>query len=128
MLRLAIGLTVLITLYNAGSHFGLKHLRANAETAVALQSVDQPVPEEVAALAQQWEGFKNEYTPTNKMMDQELSARAGSYESAFMWTAHHNTVILMSSLWSFLLPDALVMMILGMALYKLGVLQGQLCS
>ena len=60
-----------------------------------------------------------------QMIDQELSARAGSYESAFMWTAHHNTVILMSSLWSFLLPDALVMMILGMALYKLGVLQGQ---
>ena len=59
------------------------------------------------------------------MIDQELSARGGSFESAFMWTAHHNTVILMSSLWSFLLPDALIMMILGMALYKLGVLQGQ---
>jgi len=125
LLRLAIGLTVLLTLYNAGSHFGLKHLRANAETAAALQSANQAVPEAVAALAEQWEGFKSEYAPSNDMIELELSARRGSFESAFIWTAHHNTVILKSSLWSFLLPDALVMMILGMALYKLGVLQGQ---
>ena len=125
LLRLAIGLTVLITLYNTASHFGIKYLRANAETAAAQQSADQPVPEDVAVLAAEWEGFKSEYALTDKMIEQEVAARGGSYERAFTWTAHHNTAILMSSLWSFLLPDALVMMILGMALYKLGVLQGQ---
>ena len=125
LLRLAIGLTVLITLYNTASHFGIKYLRANAETAAAQQSADQPVPEDVAVLAAQWEDFKGEYALTDKMIEQEVAARGGSYERAFTWTAHHNTAILMSSLWSFLLPDALVMMILGMALYKLGVLQGQ---
>ena len=126
LLRLAVGLTVLITLYNAGSHFGLKYLRANAETAVAMQAAGEPVPQDVANLADQWIAFESEFSPTADAIDQEISARGESYHSAFVWTAHHNTFILTESLWSFLLPDALVMMILGMALFKLGVLQGQL--
>ena len=126
LLRLAVGLTVLITLYNTGTHFGLKYLSANAETAIATQAAGQPVPQDVADLADQWNAFESEYAPTTEAIAQEISARGESYHSAFLWTAKHNTVILKGSLWSFLLPDALVMMILGMALFKLGVLQGQL--
>ena len=126
LLRLAVGLTVLITLYNTGIHFGLKYLSANVETAIATQAAGQPVPQDVADLADQWNAFESEYAPTTEAIAQEISARGESYHSAFLWTAKHNTVILKGSLWSFLLPDALVMMILGMALFKLGVLQGQL--
>lgn len=125
LLKLAIGLALVVSLFNTASHFGLKYLRATAMTA-AMQDDGIPLSEDVIALANQWQDFEREYAPSQETIDQELMVRGESYGQAFAWTAHHNTTILLGSLWSFLLPDALFMMILGMALFKLGVLQGDL--
>ena len=57
-------------------------------------------------------------------MDEELAARRGSYASAFLWNVGRVNELLMVILPLFLFWDALAMMLLGMALYKTGILLG----
>ena len=116
----------LLSLYNAGMHFGLLHLQGLANEAAALQTQDKPVSAELNAAQEDWQEFASEFRPSEATVANEIAARGGSYISAFSWTAGHNTEILLSNLWFILVPDALALMLLGMALFKLGVLQGQL--
>ena len=55
---------------------------------------------------------------------QELAARQGSYLSALAWNTKKTNEMLTFVLPLYLFWDALVMMLLGMALYKYGVLAG----
>ena len=116
----------LLSLYNAGMHFGLLHLQGLADEAAALQAQDKPVSAELNAAQEDWQEFASEFRPSEATVANEIAARGDSYISAFSWTAGHNTEILLSNLWFILVPDALALMLLGMALFKLGVLQGQL--
>ena len=78
--------------------------------------------------AQQGDGkrmgiFEADYQPGPESLAEELDARGESYSTAFSWnliTTRRNA----ETIPTFLLPDAFVMMLIGMALYRLGVLQG----
>ena len=119
-------LIVLLTLYNTGMYVGLSQMQALGTEAAEIQAKGQPLSEDMAAMLGAWQEFKAGFYPSEAQAAEELAARGGSYASAFTWTLSHNTEILLGYLWYILLPDALVVMLLGMALYKLGVLQGQL--
>ena len=69
-----------------------------------------------------WTDFEEQNNPTDEAYEAELAERRESYPSAFIWTARHMVPLLLFIIPIFLLPDALVMMILGMALFKLGAL------
>lgn len=118
----------LLTLYNAAMYFGLSELRNAAAYAAELKEEGQTIPEGLSEAALGWEDFRSELHPTAEVAAKEIGERASSYSSAFTWTLDHNTDILLGTVWYILLPDALVVMLLGMALYKLGVLQGQLAE
>lgn len=115
----------LLSLYNSGMYFGLSYLQDLATEASTLQSQGKTVPAELSAAQSDWHEFMNEYRPSEAATAAEIAARGDSYVSAFLWTAEHNTEILLGSLWFILLPDAFALMLLGMALFKLGVLQGE---
>ena len=115
----------LLSLYNSGMYFGLSYLQDLATEASTLQSQGKTVPAELSAAQSDWHEFISEYRPSEAAIATEIAARGDSYVSAFLWTAERNTEILLGSLWFILLPDAFALMLLGMALFKLGVLQGE---
>ena len=116
----------LLSLYNAGMHFGLLYLQDLAAEAATLQAQGKSVSAEMSAAQADWQEFAREFRPSETAIAAEIAARGGSYFSALTWTMGHNTEVLLSNLWFILVPDALALMLLGMALFKLGVLQGQL--
>ena len=68
--------------------------------------------------------FITELRPSPEVIEDELVARRTSYATAFAWNA---TTMLESYLFVlpvYLLPDALIMMLIGMGLYRLGILDG----
>ena len=123
LLKIAIAGLALISLYNTAMYFGLSYLQGAAQTVAALESQNAEIPATLRASAEEWAAFETQYSPKPGVIDQEILQRSASYCSAFSWTLGHNTQVLMS-LWQFLLPDALVLMLLGMALFKMGILQG----
>jgi len=115
----------LLSLYNSGMSFGPSYLQDSATEASTLQSQGKTVPAVLIAAQSDWHEFMSEYRPAEAAIATEIAARGDSYVSAFSWTAERNTEILLGSLWFILLPDAFALMLLGMALFKLGVLQGE---
>ena len=67
-----------------------------------------------------WTGFAAQMNPPVEAYEEELAERRTSYLSAFAWSAEH----MVGVIGTFVLfgPDALAMMLLGMALFKVGVL------
>lgn len=119
-------LILLLSLYNAAMYAGLSQTGAAASQAQSLQQQGAEVPSELAELGRFWQEFSADFDPSESQVADELRARRDSYASALAWTASHNTEIIRSSVLPIMLPDALVVMLLGMALFKYGVLQGQL--
>ena len=68
-----------------------------------------------------WTDFEDQNNPPEETYDAELMTRGNSYSSAFAWTARHMVDVFLFVYPAMLLPDALAMMILGMALFKLHV-------
>lgn len=78
--------------------------------------------------ARGWLGFSADYFLGPQALEAERAARAGSYASAFAWNLEQTNAMLLFVMPLFLLWDALLMMLLGMALYKLGVLGGRVSA
>lgn len=119
-------LIVLLTLYNTAMHFGLAYMQGLADEAARLQEQGEALTDELVVMQTDWLKFQREALPAATVIADEIALRSGTYQSAFQWTLQQNTEILLGRIWLILLPDALTVMLLGMALYKLGVLQGQL--
>ena len=102
-------------------------LAASKEAAVELAAMEDPssASDELRSLAEGWEGFSADFLMTPEAEADELAARRGSYASAFEWNLPQTNKMMFTVLPMFLFWDALVMMLLGMALYRSGVLQGE---
>ena len=64
-----------------------------------------------------WTEFEASSNPSTEDQQEELVQRRDSYHTAFIWGASTFIVVAFA-----LIPDALAMMLLGMALFKLGIL------
>jgi len=76
-------------------------------------------------LARTWTDFASDYLVDEAAQQAELTERNTSYLSALNFTVGYMAKHLSVAVPVFMLWDALAMMILGMALYRLGVLGGQ---
>ena len=117
---------VLILLMSAmygGVGFGLAQGKDAAAALAAADSSEQ-VSAVVLEGAAAWHEFVDDSTSTPEQRDQELAIRGGSYTSAFLWNVPQTNEILLFVLPMFLFWDALAFMLLGMAMYKSGILQG----
>ena len=116
-------LLLLISLFYLGMNAALGLLKSAADE-VALADSSAVLSEETRGMAAEWDVFVGDYEMTPESKAEELAARSGTYLTAFRWNAEQMTEILTMVIPVFLFWDAFVMMLIGMALYKAGVLQG----
>ncbi len=118
----SITIIVLMSLMYWGMGYGLSTLEQAAR-----QVAENPeqVDEQTREMAQGWQEFVADYQPSGEKVKEEMDARKGSYLSAFSWNAAYTTEFLLFVVPMILLWDAMAMMILGMAFYKAGILQGE---
>ncbi len=106
-------------------NYGLGNAQAAHERVVAAQLAAQAPAVDDAALALDWADFAADAILSAEEQTAELTARRTSYFTAFRWNQAQFNETLLFVLPTFMLWDALVMMLIGMALYKAGVLQGE---
>ncbi len=124
LLSMALVLVVMMSLMYAATQYGLSTAKAAALSLEAAQDparVDAGLVESAAA----WYDFAADFAPSSQLVAEELAARRLSYISAFNWNVPEVNGMLLFVLPVILFWDALAMMLLGMALYKYGILQGQ---
>ena len=124
LFTVALMLLVLLGLVRAASVYGLGESEAAHErvTAAAIAGT-QADPEDVR-FAADWTEFAADVLKPKTAQIAEIEARRGSYAQAFAWNAATVTNTLLFVVPLFMFWDALLMMIIGMALYRLKVLQG----
>lgn len=123
LLGASILLIVLMSLFYLMTAYGLGMAYAAAQT-LATATDPAAVGEGVKEAAAQWYGFAGDFTATDSAIAEEYAVRRDSYFSAFLWNIDKNNNMLFFVLPLILFWDALAMMLLGMALYRYGVLQG----
>ena len=124
--RLLIGAIALIGLMSAQyalMNFGLGMTRDAALEISTLEPAQQTA--EQIELANTWQAFAAENNPSPEAIANELGQRNDSYGSAFTYGLEAFFELVTFVVPVILLWDALAMMLLGMALYKSGVLQGE---
>ena len=101
-------------------------LSATEEAAARLEAAADPseVDERTRGMAQAYSDFSADFVPTPEYYEQQLEQRRASYSSAFAWNAPYTTNQLVFTAPIFLLWDAVGMMLIGMAFFKMGLLQG----
>ncbi len=102
----SMAIMVTVSLVFAGASYGLR----------VAQEADDPA----------WAEFDADFNPSPEAYDEEIAARSGSYATAFGWTGPYAVEFLLVFGPLALVPDAMVMMLLGMALWKLGALQAKM--
>ncbi len=116
-------LVILMSAMHGITQFGLRiSQQVHAEVALVEDRSSLSVQQLEAAAG--WEDFAADFLLSDNSVDEELAARRGSYASAFLWNVGRVNELLMVILPLFLFWDALAMMLLGMALYKTGILLG----
>ncbi|MHA7815037.1 MAG: DUF418 domain-containing protein [Pseudohaliea sp.] len=124
LLVLALLVALLSTVLYSVLHLMLQFAR-DAHEALAAGGDPATLPPEFESAAAGWREFSAPYLVGAEAVQEELSQRRGSYASAFAWNLPQVNSILFFVNPVFLLWDALMMMLLGMALYRLGILRGE---
>ena len=128
LLIVACALFLVLGLLRLASVYGLGLSQAAHDAVVAAELAGQEAPVEEIELAANWQDFLVGAQLPAEEQAQELSARRGSYLSAFVWNARKFSETLLFVVPFFLFWDALSMMLVGMALYRSGILQGERSS
>ena len=120
---LAAFLFVLGTLQSIVFKFGLEMTREAAEKVELAEEMGLEIDPQSQELADGWFEFKRTSLLNSEQIQMEIDARSSSY-----WSAFEHNVVKANEAISFTIPalfllDALMMMVVGMALYKLGVLE-----
>lgn len=109
---------VILSLLYMVMHIGLSHTFG-----AAMELERNPdASAEVRDLAEAWQEFESGMRQSEEDIAAELAERRGSYFSAAAWTTQQMIGTLTFVVPGILLWDALLMMLIGMALFKLGVL------
>ncbi len=111
-----------MSLLGVGAQFGLGAMQRAAEE-VAASCDPETLSDQTRGMATGWKEFEKGIQPTPEEIASELDQRRQSYVSALRWNAGYFTKQLVQAVPIFLFWDALAMMLLGMAFFKLDVLQ-----
>ena len=122
LLTAAVILLVLLSAMYALMHLGMSQLRDVASD-VATSGLEPTMQQQ--EMISQWEAFKETQDPSPETIAAELEERRAGVLSAYRWHAQTFLALLGFALPVIMFWDALVMMLLGMALYRYGVLKGE---
>ena len=121
--RLLIAAGVLLALMSglyAVSNWG----RGMAREAAELVATNPEADAQTQEMATAWQEFEAGFKQSPEAAAEELEQRRGSYASAFAWNLVTMTGQLLFVTPIYLFWDALMLMLVGMALYRMGVLSG----
>jgi len=124
LLVLALLVALLSTALYGALQLMLQAARDAQETLAAGSGSAELAPA-IQSAAAGWREFSAPYLAGPEAVQDELDRRQGSYTSAFAWNLPQVNSMLFFVNPVFLLWDALMMMLLGMALYRLGTLRGR---
>ena len=124
LLILATFLILVGSLQNFALKSSLEIARDAAEEMKISITKSEEVSEETAAWAQAWIEYENDYQAEKENIPDEIKDRTSSYASAYEYNlgAANETIYFIIPFFLFL--DALMMMVVGMALFKLNILDG----
>lgn len=120
----AAGLVVLLLVVRVVVVSELPQLQNDYDDALRLEASGESLDAQQREAKEIWMDFSTGMLPDDQQALEELTARNKSYGSAFLWSFDTFSEVLLEATPFFLLWDALTGMLVGMALYKLGVLQG----
>ena len=125
--RLMISSVVLVSLGVLQSVAWKAGLEASREASQLLESESMSgvqVDPEIQEWAQGWKEFESSLSD-EASIQKEVNARGQSYLTAFKFNLTKVNEMILVALPFFLILDALMMMVIGMALYKYGILEGR---
>ena len=125
--RLMISSVVLVSLGVLQSVALKAGLEASREASQLLESESMSgvqVDPEIQEWAQGWKEFESSLSD-EASIQKEVNARGQSYLTAFKFNLTKVNEMILVALPFFLILDALMMMVIGMALYKYGILEGR---
>ena len=122
---LAVALVLLGTLQALASQSGLEMSRDAAQELDQAKLAGIKPNEGTKELAQVWEDFEGDLQSDQLAKQNEVAARGRSYHSAFEFNLDKANEAVFFNAPFVLWLDALMMMVVGMALYKLGILEGK---
>ena len=118
-------LILLMSLLYGIMNFGLVQGKAaSLELAQMTQEEREAAPAALVEGGKGWDEFYQDFELSEEEQAEELAARQGSIAEVYKWNTEASLETLMFVVPIFLFWDALAMMLIGMALYKNGVLQG----
>jgi uncharacterized protein len=108
-----------------GKGFHMRDVRAKAQEAIAAEKAGKTLTDEQKETKKDWEEFLKNTLPNREQLDKEYTAYRGGYVSGLKHRAKvvirwHSIPIYMPFLW-----DMFAMMLIGMALFKSGVLSAE---
>ena len=124
LLILATFLILIGSLQNFAMKSTLEIARDAAEEMKISISKGEEFSEETAAWAQGWIDYEEDNQAEIDNIPNEIKKRTSSYSSAYEYNLKKANEMIYFVLPFFLFLDALMMMVIGMALFKLGVLDG----
>ena len=124
LLILATFLILIGSLQNFAMKSTLEIARDAAEEMKISISKGEEFSEETAAWAQGWIDYEEDNQAEIDNIPNEIKKRTSSYSSAYKYNLKKANEMIYFVLPFFLFLDALMMMVIGMALFKLGVLDG----
>lgn len=121
LLKIAVAILFFTAFLN---YLGKEVITYSKNAYVEVNSFEQTdITEEKILWAEAWDEFRVNYQPNEAEIDAEVSQRRGTYAEVFAWNAERKNIVIYSL--PFYLWDIFLMMVLGMALFKLGILQGE---
>jgi len=124
LLILATFLITIGSLQNFALKSSLEIARDAAEAMQISLNKGEEVSELTAAWAQGWIEFENSYQIEKDNIQNEIKNKTSSYSTAFNHNIAEANEVIFFTMPFFSLLDALMMMVVGMALFKLGILDG----
>ncbi len=124
LLILTTFLIVIGSLQNFAMKSSLEIARDAAEVMQISIAKDEEVSEETAIWAQAWAEYEDDYQAEIDNTSNEIKNRTSSYASAYEYNLEIANETIYFLIPFFLFLDALMMMVIGMALFKLGILDG----
>jgi len=113
---------LMTTLFNVASTYGLGMAR---DAHRVVESMDDGNPTDIQReLSTTWIEFRDDLVGSPEETVDEIASRRASYASAFAWNVPHVTELFLFVIPVIMLWDAILMMLIGMALFKKGLLQG----
>jgi uncharacterized protein len=125
LIILASFLLLLGTLQNLAFKISLDVARDAAVVMEQAEIAEVEVDAETQGLAQAWIEFEKINLAEIEGIQDEIEARSHSYRSAFEYNIERASELLLFSIPFIFFLDALMMMVVGMVLYKLGILEGK---